>query len=54
MELYDQMNELIEKANPEVKNIVQELLKIEEKYLPMRVPKGIHDDIVDMIIREVQ
>ena len=54
VEIRDQIDEILEVASPEAKNIVQELLTIEKKYLHMVQPRGIHDEIVDMISREVQ
>ena len=54
MEIRDQIDEILEVASPEARNIVQELLTIEKKYLHMVQPRGIHDEIVDMISREVQ
>lgn len=50
----DQVEEIIGAASPEARNIVQKLLTIENKYLHMVQPRGIHDEIVDMISREVQ
>lgn len=54
MEIHDQINELLTAASPEARKIVEEILKIEARYIHMAQPRGIHDDIVEMIGREVQ
>lgn len=54
VEIRDQINEILGAASPEARKIVEEMLKIEARYIHMTLPKGIHDDIVEMIGREVQ
>ena len=38
----------------DVRTVVSELLSIETKYIHMTLPRGIHDEIVDMIERVVK
>ena len=54
MEPRDQMNRLLSEASEEARKIVEEILAIEARYIHMTQPRGIHDDIVQMITREVQ
>lgn len=53
-EIRDQINEILDSATPEARKIVEEMLKIETGYIHMTQPRGVHDDIFEMITREVQ
>lgn len=54
MEIQDQINEILSAASPEARKIVEEMLRIEARYIHMTQPRGVHDDIFEMIGREVQ
>lgn len=49
----DQISDLLEGLAPEVQQIVVETLKTENGYLHMSLPRGIHDDLLEMIKRVV-
>lgn len=46
MEIREQVEELLASKPEEVQQIVSEILGIENRYLHMTLPRGIHDEIV--------
>lgn len=50
----DQINELFDELDDEVKQVVGQILEIETRYLHMALPRGIHDEIVEMVERVVR
>jgi hypothetical protein len=48
------INQVLNEAPKDVKDIVAEVLKIESKYIHMAMPRGVHDDIQELIERVVK
>jgi hypothetical protein len=49
-----QINEVLAAAAEDVKTVVSEVLRIENNYIHMNQPRGINDDILNMIERVVK
>lgn len=54
MDAKSRINEVLNEASDDVKTIVAEVLKIESKYIHMALPRGVHDDIQDLIERVIK
>lgn len=50
----EQIDRVFSGLSKEVRQIVAEILEIESKYLHMTLPRGVHDEIFDMIERTVK
>lgn len=50
----EQIDELFAELSDEVKQVVGQVLEIETRYLHMALPRGIHDEIVEMVERVVK
>ena len=54
MDAREQVEHLLAETPDEVRTIVSEILRIETGYLHMTLPRGIHDEIVEMVERVVK
>ncbi len=49
-----EIEKVLSEIPDEVRTVVSEILGIETKYIHMNLPRGIHDEIVDMVERVVK
>ena len=54
MDAKNQINDVLATTSEEVKTVVSEVLRIENNYIHMNQPRGIHEDISTMIERVVK
>ncbi|EFG78009.1 hypothetical protein HMPREF0591_2078 [Mycobacterium parascrofulaceum ATCC BAA-614] len=54
MDAKSAINQVLEETTEEVKAVVAGVLRIENNYIHMALPRGIHDDIQDLIERVVK
>lgn len=54
MDAKSAINQVLDEASDDVKKVVAEVLKIESKYIHMAMPRGVHDDIQELIERVVK
>ncbi len=50
----EQVQELVRSASPEVQQVVAEVLRLERDKLHLKLPRGIVDDITDLVKRIVK
>ncbi|BDY29780.1 hypothetical protein [Mycolicibacterium mageritense] len=48
------INKVLNEASDDVKQVVAEVLKIESNYIHMALPRGVHDDIQELIERVIK
>jgi hypothetical protein len=49
-----EIEKVLNEIPDEVQAVVSEILRIETKYIHMNLPRGIHDEIVEMVERVVK
>lgn len=54
MDEREQIKNVFAETTDEVRRVVSEVLGIEAKFLHMALPRGIHEEIVDMVERIVK
>lgn len=50
----EQVQRLIREAPPEVQEVVAEVLRLEREKLHLKLPRGINDDIADVVRKIVK
>ena len=54
MDTKAKIDEVLSEISEDVRTVISEILSIEERYIHMALPRGIHDQIVEMVERVVK